>query len=86
LPNGEKACRILPASNLKKREKVAFSGVTSTGTRSIVRSPILLTELNRLNQGTAKYPNNALPVNLHAPEPGIGIRASWQLSSSFYKF
>ena len=45
-----------------------------------------LQELNGLTKGTASAQNNALPVNWHAPEPGIGIRASAKLSQIPYSF
>jgi NAD(P)-dependent dehydrogenase (short-subunit alcohol dehydrogenase family) len=45
-----------------------------------------LQELNSLTKGTASTQNNALPVNWHAPEPGIGIRASAKLSQIPYSF
>ena len=43
-------------------------------------------ELKSLGKGTSTEQNNALPVNWHAPEPGIGIRASAKLSQIPYSF
>ncbi len=43
-------------------------------------------ELKNLGTGTSSQQNNALPVTWHAPEPGIGIRASAKLSQIPYSF
>lgn len=43
-------------------------------------------ELNDLISGISDKKNNALPVNWHTPEPGIGLRASAQLSQIPYSF
>ncbi|MFT6716010.1 MAG: NAD(P)-dependent dehydrogenase (short-subunit alcohol dehydrogenase family) [Saprospiraceae bacterium] len=43
-------------------------------------------ELRSLSIDTSKSKNNTLAVNWHAPEPGIGIRASAKLSQIPYSF
>ncbi|WP_339607187.1 SDR family oxidoreductase [uncultured Roseivirga sp.] len=45
-----------------------------------------LQELRTLSSGASDKKNNALSVTWHAPEPGIGIRASAQLSQIPYSF
>jgi NAD(P)-dependent dehydrogenase (short-subunit alcohol dehydrogenase family) len=45
-----------------------------------------VTELQNLSIDTSKNKNNTLAVNWHAPEPGVGIRASAKLSQIPYSF
>jgi NAD(P)-dependent dehydrogenase (short-subunit alcohol dehydrogenase family) len=45
-----------------------------------------LQELRLLSQSASSPQNNTLPVSWHAPEPGIGIRASAKLSQIPYSF
>ncbi|RAJ06152.1 SDR family NAD(P)-dependent oxidoreductase [Arenibacter echinorum] len=72
--------------HLMKNEEVAFSDLPPRAQEVLSDHDFCLQELNSLTKGTASTQNNALPVNWHAPEPGIGIRASAKLSQIPYSF
>lgn len=46
----------------------------------------VIDELKNIATSTNPNPNNALPVTWHGPEPGVGLRASAQLSQIPYSF
>ena len=72
--------------HLMKNEGVPFQELPPRAREVLSDHDFCLQELNNLGQGTASAQNNALPVNWHAPEPGIGIRASAKLSQIPYSF
>lgn len=72
--------------HLMKNEEVAFPDLPPRVQEVLTDHNYCLQELNVLTKGTASTQNNALPVNWHAPEPGIGIRASAKLSQIPYSF
>ena len=72
--------------HLMKNEEVAFPDLPPRVREVLMDHNFCLQELNGLTKGTASAQNNALPVNWHAPEPGIGIRASAKLSQIPYSF
>lgn len=72
--------------HLMKNEEVAFPDLPPRAREVLADHNFCLQELNSLTKGTASVQNNALPVNWHAPEPGIGIRASAKLSQIPYSF
>ncbi len=72
--------------HLMKNEEVPFQELPPRAQEVLSDHDFCLQELNSLTKGTASVQNNALPVNWHAPEPGIGIRASAKLSQIPYSF
>lgn len=72
--------------HLMKNEEVSFGELPQRAREVLSDHDFCLRELNNLGQGTAGTQNNALPVHWHAPEPGIGIRASAKLSQIPYSF
>ena len=72
--------------HLMKNEEVPFQDLPPRAREVLSDHDFCLQELNSLTKGTASIQNNALPVNWHAPEPGIGIRASAKLSQIPYSF
>lgn len=72
--------------HLMKNEEMPFYGLPPLAREVLTDHHDCLRQLNSLTQGTASPHNNALPVNWHAPEPGIGIRASAKLSQIPYSF
>ncbi|MBU2906119.1 SDR family oxidoreductase [Arenibacter algicola] len=72
--------------HLMKNEEVGFRDLPPRAQEVLSDHDFCLQELNSLTKGTASNQNNALPVNWHAPEPGIGIRASAKLSQIPYSF
>ncbi len=72
--------------HLMKNEEVAYPDLPPRIREVLTDHNFCLQELSSLTKGTASTQNNALPVNWHAPEPGIGIRASAKLSQIPYSF
>jgi len=72
--------------HLMKNEEVAIRDLSPRVQEVLSDHDFCLQELNSLTKDTASNQNNALPVNWHAPEPGIGIRASAKLSQIPYSF
>ena len=72
--------------HLMKNEEMPFYGLPPLAREVLTDHHDCLRQLNSLTQGTASPHNKALPVNWHAPEPGIGIRDSAKLSQIPYSF
>lgn len=72
--------------HLMKNEDIPYQELPPFAKELLADHNYCLQELNSLTQGTAGKQNNALPVTWHAPEPGIGIRASAKLSQIPYSF
>ena len=72
--------------HLMKNEEMPYYELPPLAQEVLADHHNCLQQLNSLTMGTAGPQNNALPVNWHAPEPGIGIRASAKLSQIPYSF
>ncbi|GGW22986.1 SDR family NAD(P)-dependent oxidoreductase [Arenibacter certesii] len=72
--------------HLMKNEDIPYQDLPSFAREVLEDHNYCIKELNSLTPGTVSAQNNALPVTWHAPEPGIGIRASAKLSQIPYSF
>jgi len=70
--------------HLMANEELPVSDLPKVATKLLKDHLGLLNELKSLNTKTAN--NRNMPVTWHAPEPGIGIRASAKLSQIPYSF
>ena len=72
--------------HLMKNEELAAADLPKSAQQVLADHLYCLHELNTLGKNTSSQQNNTLPVTWHAPEPGIGIRASAKLSQIPYSF
>jgi len=72
--------------HLMKNEEVSFESLPKYAQKVLTDHNFCLEQLNNFSKGASSEQNNALPVNWHAAEPGIGIRASAKLSQIPYSF
>ena len=72
--------------HLMKNEEMTVEALPKSAKQVLADHLYCLNELNVLGKNTSSQQNNTLPVTWHAPEPGIGIRASAKLSQIPYSF
>ena len=72
--------------HLMINEEIPFESLPKFAKEVLSDHNYCLQELKSLGIGASSEENNALPVTWHAPEPGIGIRASAKLSQIPYSF
>ena len=66
--------------HLMKNEEMPLEVLPKSAKQVLEDHLYCLDELNALGKNTSSQQNDTLPVTWHAPEPGIGIRASAKLS------
>lgn len=72
--------------HLMKNEEMPVEALPKSVKEVLADHLYCLDELSVLGKNTSSQQNNTLPVTWHAPEPGIGIRASAKLSQIPYSF
>ena len=72
--------------HLMKNEETPLEALPPYAQEILEGHHFCLKELKSLSNNTSKEQNDTLPVTWHAPEPGIGIRASAKLSQIPYSF
>lgn len=72
--------------HLMQNEETSFESLPTSVKDLLSDHQGCLNELTRLTTGISDKKNNTLPVTWHAPEPGIGLRASAKLSQIPYSF
>ncbi len=73
-------------AHLMEQEQLNFHDINSEAQRLLKNHQEFKTELNQLTYGSTTSSENALPVTWHGEGPGVGIRASAELSQVPYSF
>ncbi|QWX84376.1 SDR family oxidoreductase [Cellulophaga sp. HaHaR_3_176] len=72
--------------HLMPNEEMPVESLSKSAKQVLSDHLYCLDELNALGKNVSSQQNNTLPVTWHAPEPGVGIRASAKLSQIPYSF
>lgn len=73
-------------AHLMEQEQLNFHDINSEAQKLLKNHQEFKTELNQLTYGSTTSSEHALPVSWHGEGPGVGIRASAELSQVPYSF